>query len=803
MLISYFKIAWRNIKRNKLFSAINILGLSIGIALCFIIMLYVQDELSYDRFNKNADCIARVIFKASINGGKISEAIVMAPVAATIKKDFPEVKETARLQWIGSVKVTYADKTFKNDELAFVDPSFFSMFTLPLVEGDAKTALMQPHTLIITRNTAEKYFGKENPIGKTLGFNDNSEIYKVTGVIENIPANSHFHFDIFASTVGWEPARSDSWMAGSFHTYLLLKPNADYTAMEARFPAMVEKYMGPQIQRDMGLSLSQFRTKGNDLGFKLQPLTSLHLHSDNTAELEPGGSSTYVYIFGAIALFMLLVACINFINLSTAGAFRRAKEVGIRKVAGSGKFQLIRQFLSESILISMFALMIGFVLVQLALPPFNSLSGKHLLFDTKPVLAFILTGLLVGLIAGIYPAFYLSSFKPIAVLKGKLTADNNSFGLRRGLVVFQFFISVTLIIGTIVVYQQMKYIQNIKLGYDKQQLITIPNSWALGKSEQSYKQDLLTDPRVVNATTSWYKPAGPTNSNNALVYPEGHDNQPMKTVEYHVDEQYIPTFGMRMAAGRNFLKDFPTDSLGMIINESAVRAFGWSVMNAIGKRLVRVNSDKGTNVPFHVVGVVKDFNFNSLHNPISPLLMTLQPEGGLIFKVNTTDISGLIATMKKRWDVYNTGESFSYNFMDDLYNKTYAAEQKTGTILNIFSALTIFVACLGLFGLATYAAEQRRKEIGVRKVLGATVSQLTQLLSKEFLKLVLIASFIAFPVAWWTMNQWLQSFAYRITISWWIFVMAGISALMVALLTVSAQAIKAAVANPVTSLRSE
>ena len=368
MLINYFKIAWRNIRRNKLFSAINILGLSIGIALCFIIMLYVQDELSYDRFNKNADHIARVIFKASINGGKISEAIVMAPVAETMKKDFPEVKETARLVRIGSVKVTYADKTFKNDDLAYADPSLFTVFTLPLIVGDAKTALMQPHTLIITRNTAEKYFGKENPIGKTLGFNDNKEIYKVTGVIDNIPSNAHFHFDMFASMVGWEPALSDSWMKGDFHTYLLLKPNADYTSMEARFPAMVEKYMGPQIQRDMGMSLSQFRTKGNELGFKLQPLNSLHLHSDNAAEMEPGGNSTYVYMFGAIALFMLLVACINFINLSTAGASRRAKEVGIRKVAGSGKFQLIRQFLSESVLIAMLALIIGFVFVRLALP---------------------------------------------------------------------------------------------------------------------------------------------------------------------------------------------------------------------------------------------------------------------------------------------------------------------------------------------------------------------------------------------------------------------------------------------------
>jgi putative ABC transport system permease protein len=798
---NYFKIAWRNIKRNKLFSVINILGLSIGTTLCFMIMLYVQDELSYDRFNKNADNMARIIFNANINGGKISESGVMAPVAETMKKDFPEVQDAARLVRAGAQKVTYRDKVFKDDELAIVDPSFLRLFTLPLINGDAKTALQQPHTLVLSQKTAEKYFGKENAIGKMLGFNN--EMFKVTGVMDNIPSNSHFHFDMFASTTGWDPAKSDSWMMGDFHTYLLLKPNADYAAMESRFPAMVEKYMGPQIQRDMGLSLSQFRTKGNKLGFALQPLTSIHLHSDTSTELEAGGSSTYVYIFGAIAVFMLLVACINFINLSTAGASRRAKEVGIRKVAGSGRLQLIGQFLSESILVALFALIIGFVMVQLTLPAFNNISGKHMVFDMKPILAFLGTGLLVGVIAGIYPAFYLSSFTPIAVLKGRLTTNSNSFGLRSSLVVFQFFISVSLIIGTLVVYKQMKYIQNKKLGYDKEQLITIPNSYFLGKNEQVYKQELLQDPRVVNATVSWYKPAGPTNSNNALTYPEGHDNQAMRTVEYHVDEQYIPTLGMKMAVGRNFSKDFVTDTLGMIINETAARDFGFSTMNAIGKRLVRVNSDKGANTVFHVIGIVKDFNFNSLHNPITPLLMTLQPEGGLIFKIKTTDISGLIATMKKRWEAFNTGETFAYNFMDDLYNKTYAAEEKTGTILNIFSALTIFVACLGLFGLATYTAEQRTKEIGIRKVLGASVSQLTQLLSKEFLKLVFIASLVAFPGAWWVMNKWLQSFAYRIDISWWIFVIAGFAALLVAMLTVSFQAIKAAIANPVKSLRTE
>jgi putative ABC transport system permease protein len=803
LFINYFKTAWRNIRKNKLFSAINIIGLSTGIGLCFIIMLYVQDELGYDKFNKNADRIVRVIFQANINGGKINESVVMAPVAQSMKNDFPEVQDATRLHRYGSSKVVYKDKAFKDDEAAFVDPNFFSIFTLPMIEGDEKTALAQPHTIVLTQKTAEKYFGKEDAIGKTLGFNNNTEFYKVTGVIKNIPSNSHFHFDMFCSMTGWQDAKSDSWMNSPFHTYLLLKSGTDYKKMEVKFPAMVAKYMGPQIQQQMGLSLQQFRTKGNELGFALQPLTSIHLHSNTSNELEPGGNASYVYIFAGIAIFMLIVACINFINLATAGASKRAKEVGVRKVAGSGRVQLIKQFLSESLVITMLALIIGFVLVQLALPAFNNISGKHLSLDVKPIIAFVALGLLIGIVAGIYPAFYLSSFKPIAVLKGKFTGNNKSFGLRSSLVVFQFFISVGLIISTIVVYQQMKFIQNKNLGYNKEQLVTIPNSYALGKNEQVYKQQMLENPRIVNATVSWFKPSGPSKYNNALAYPQGNENLILNAVEYHVDENYIPTLGMQMATGRNFSKNFPTDSFGIILNESAATALGWTVLNAVDKIIIRQNSDRGTNVPFHVIGVVKNFNFKSLHEAISPLLMTLQPEGGLIFKIKTTDVPGILATMKKQWDAYNTGEPFMYSFMDDLYNKTYSAEQKTGTILNMFSVLTILVACLGLFGLATYTAEQRTKEIGIRKVLGASVSQVTQMLSREFLKLVLIASVIAFPVAWWAMNKWLQSFAYRINISWWVFAVAGLTALLIALLTVSFQAIKAAMANPVKSLRTE
>lgn len=802
MLGNYFKIAWRNLLKNKAFSSINIMGLSIGISICFIIMLFVQDELSYDRFNTKADQIYRIVFKASINGGKIYEANVMPPVAAALKAEYPEVGEVTRLNVNGRTKVTYKDKSFKENGLVLVDSNFFSVFTLPFIKGDPKTALMETKTIVLTKETAKKYFDGEEPIGKLLEIDH--EFFKVTGVIDKIPANSHFHFDFFVSLSNLPYAKDPSWLSSGMFTYLVLKKGYDYKKLEAKFPGMVEKYMGPQIQKSMGMSLSQFRTKGNELGFALQPLTSIHLAAASNFEFEPGGDMRYVYIFGAIAIFMLLIACINFINLSTAGASKRAKEVGIRKVMGSARLELVKQFMLESVLVTFISLLISIALIQLVLPVFNDLSGKNLSLrlNLAQMIIFLSLGILVGLIAGIYPAFFLSSFKPIATLKGKMSAGIKSFGLRSSLVVFQFFISVCLITGTIVVYQQMKFIQNTKLGYNKDQLIVLPNSYILGKNEKVFKERLLHDPRVVNVTVSGYKPAGPSNNNNALAYPADKENMVMKTLEYKVDEQYIPTLGIEMVSGRNFSAAMTTDSLGMIINETAAKAFGMG-NRAVGQRIVRQNSDRGNNVAYTVIGVVKDFHFRSLHETISPLLMVLNPESGLIVKVKTKNISGLLASMKQQWSKFSPEEPFAYDFMDELYNKTYAAEQKTGRILNIFAVLTILVACMGLFGLATYTAEQRSKEIGIRKVLGASVTQVTQMLSKEFLKLVLIACIIAFPLSFWAMHQWLQDFAYRIDISWWVFVLAGITALFIALFTVSFQAIKAALANPVESLRSE
>jgi len=806
MFKNYFKIALRNLLRNKTFSAINIFGLAIGIATCMIIMLFIQNELGYDGYNKKADRMVRVVFRGSIQGEKMKEAMVMPPTAQTLKSDYPEVLEATRLRKYGYPRVTYGDKTFKENAFAYADSNFFQVFTLPLISGDIKTALLEPNTIVISETVAQKYFGNEDPMGKLLNFKDWNKSFKITGVMRKMPVNSHFHFDIFASMVSLPESKEPSWMTSEYYTYLVLPEGYDYKKLEAKLPQVVEKYMGPQLQNAFGMSLSEFQKKGNSLGLFLQPLKDIHLRSDLNLELEPGSDIRYVYIFGAIALFMLLIACINFMNLSTAGASKRAREVGIRKVLGSLKLELVRQFLVESILLTAFALLLAIALVYWILPFFNQLSGKNLSLDLfnhpwlLPLL--LLFGLLTGVLAGSYPAFFLSSFNPIAVLKGRFTSSKKSIGLRSGLVVFQFFISITLIVGTTVVYKQLAYIQNKKLGYDKDQVMIVEESYWLGKNQEAFRQKLLQDPRVVSVSGSGYLPAGPSNNNNFMVYPDNNSSQLVKTLRYDVDYNYLPTLGIQIADGRNFSKEFGTDSSAIIINEATARAFGWE-KNALGHLLTRQEND-GSKLTFHIIGIVKDFHFKSLHERISPLVMVMTNNSdNIIVKTKTKDIAGLLTAMKKNWTDLKAEAPFRYTFLDERFNNTYQSEQKIGIILGVFAGLTIFVACLGLFGLVTFTAEQRTKEIGIRKVLGATVSSIVSLLSKDFLKLVFIAFIIASPIAWFIMNKWLQDFAYRIDISWWIFLIAASLAILITIITISFKAIKAAIDNPVNSLRSE
>ena len=806
MIRNYLKIAFRNLWRNKTFTAINVFGLALGISTCLLIMLFVQNELSYDRFNTKADRIVRVVFRGSIGGEKMKEAMAMPPVAQTLKSTYPEVEEATRLRRGGYPRVSYENKTFKEDAFAFVDSNFFQVFTFPLVKGDPKTVLLQPNTIVISETAAEKYFGHEDPIGKVLNFKDMNTGFKISGVMKKMPENSHFHYDILGSMVTDRESRIPSWMTSEYYTYLVLSPGYDYKKLNAKLPQIVEKYMAPQLEKAMGLTFAQFRQKGNDIGLFLQPLTDIHLRSDLNLELEPGGDIRYVYIFSVVALFMLAIACINFMNLSTASASKRAREVGIRKVLGSLKKQLVKQFLIESILIAAVALVISVCLVYWAIPFFNKISGKnlslHLMGNPLLIPGLLLFGLITGILAGSYPAFFLSSFKPVAVLKGKLTTNKNSVGLRSGLVVFQFFISILLIVGTAIVYKQLSYIQNKKLGYDKDQMLIVEQTYWLGKNQDAFRQKLLSDPRVVSVSSSDYLPAGASDNNNFMVFPDNNSTNLVKTLRYDVDYDYIPTFGMKLSDGRNFSKEFGTDSAAIIINEETAKAFGWS-KNAIGHSLTRSEND-GSRITFHVIGVVRDFHFKSLHEHISPLVMVLTKNSGtMIVKTKTKNVAGLLVSMKKDWADLKAEAPFTYSFLDERFNNTYQAEQKVGVIMGLFAGLTILVACLGLFGLTTFTAEQRTKEIGIRKVLGATVTSIVTLLSKDFLKLVVIAFVIASPIAWFTMNKWLEDFAYRINISWWLFALAILLTVLITIVTVGFRAIKAAIINPVESLRSE
>ncbi len=815
MLRNYFVVALRNLIRNRAFSAINITGLALGLATCLLIGLYVGHELSYDRFHEKAGRIVRVVFRGELNGEKMREAVTPAPVAATLRADFPEIQAATRITGTGKARVLYGRNLFFDQKLAYVDPNFFEVFTLPLRKGDPRTALLRPNTLVLSATTARKYFGEDEPMGKLLTFKGSDALYTVTGVMDDVPGNSHFHFDLVASMAGRPEATETNWLRSNFYTYLLLPAGYDPRRLEAKLPQVVDRHMGTALEKMMGTSLAQFRKNGNDLGLFLQPLTDIHLYSDltPTTEMEPGGDVRYVYVFGAIAVFMLLLACINFTNLSTAGAAKRAKEVGIRKVMGSARGALVRQFLAESALLTGLSLVLALALVYAALPLFNGLSGKTLTLDLLRTPWFLpgLVGLgaLVSLLAGGYPAFFLSSLQPVATLKGgagRVGTGRRSVSLRSGLVVFQFFVSVSLIIGTVVVYQQLGYIRHTRLGYDKEQVLVVQGTWMLGgQNEEVLRQKLLQDARVVNASISGYLPAGPSNNGVDAVQPDGDEGRMTRVHMYGVDHRYLPTLGMQLAAGRNFSPDFPTDSTGVLINETMARTFGWTKDPLL--HFIHLPPMPGSGMParkYRVIGVVRDFHFRSLHEPIGPLVMFLGGNGGsIVAKVRTPDVAGLLASLKQQWSAFGTGEPFQYSFLNESYQATYEAELKTGQIMALFAGITVFVACLGLFGLAAFTAERRTKEIGVRKVLGASAGNIVALLSRDFLKPVAVAIALASPVAWYAMHKWLEDFAYRTAIGWWVFVVAGLSAVLIALLTVSYQSVKAALINPVDSLKSE
>ncbi len=807
MLKNYFKVAIRNLWKSKGFSLLNILGLAIGLATCMLILIYVRNDLSFDRYNKNFARIYRVDADIIFGGSHLVLAAGPDPLGPTLKRDYPGVEQYVRFHDRGGLMVKRGDENISENRVIYADSTLFEVFSLPMIEGNPSTALVAPHTVVITESMARKYFNSVHALGKTMIFNG-SDLYRVTGVIRDIPDQSHFHFDFFLPMSQDDQSRRNFWLGGNFNTYILLRPGTDPATVASHFEEMVNRYAGPQVQQAIHSSLAELKAKGNNFGYSLMPLGRIHLYSNKVGEFEPNGSIEFVYIFSVIALFILLIACVNFMNLSTARSSLRSREVGIRKVLGSLRKALIFQFLTESILVAAASLVLAVGIAFLMMPYFNQLSRRHLrlgLFtDPWTIPGLLLLMVLVGGVAGSYPAFYLSGFRPIQVLKGKLAAGFRRSNLRNTLVVFQFFISIVLIIGTIVIDSQMDYIRHKKLGFNRDHVLIINNCYPLNDNARAFKAEVLQMSGVQDATMTGFLPTGGNRNDNSFFKSSSLDqNGAIQMQTWTIDEDYIPTLGIGISAGRNFSRQFHTDSTGVILNQAAVKLLGWS--DPVNKKLYTLKQFGSQElIAYHVVGVIRDFNFNSLRKEVTPMGLFLgNNNGNLAIRINTNDISGLIGRVEHQWKIMAPGQPFSYEFMDDDFNKIYQAEERTGKIFVSFAIFAILIACLGLFGLTVYAAQLRIKEISIRKTLGASVSSILSLLSMDFLKLILIAFLVASPVAWWAMNKWLQGFAYRIGLSWWIFLSAGILAIMIALLTVSVQVIRVAATNPVNALRSE
>ena len=810
MIRNYLKIAIRNLWKNKTFSFINIAGLAIGLTCFLLIALYVLDELCFDKYNANADRTYRINSDIRFGGADLHMPVTSDMMGQLLKKDYPQVEQYTRLYTFNGDKLIKKGNDYINEEhVGHADSTFFDVFTLPAIEGDTRTALNEPNTVVITESMAKKYFSSTQALGKNLEVKDEKNpLYKVTAVIRDIPENSHFHFDFLFSMknvdYNWGQLTSHN-----FYTYIRLKKGTDYKAFEKNFDQYIDKYVLPEAKQFMNInSMEEFKKAGNSLVYTLMPLTQIHLHSNRQFELSPGGNIQYVYIFSAVALFILIIACINFMNLTTARSANRAREVGIRKVLGTEKRQLVKQFLFESTTMVIVALLIAIPAVWLVLPLFNDMAAKKMttgsLFTPYILPLLIALPFVVGLMAGSYPAFFLSAFRPIEVLKGKLKLGAKSGMLRSVLVVFQFWASIILIIGTVVVYRQLHYIQTKNLGFNKDQVLIVNGVGALNNNMVPFKNDVLQLPGVSSGTLSGYLPVSNSyRSDNTwsteavMTTKNGFDMQ-----NWQIDYDYIKTMGMQIIKGRNFSREFGSDSNAIIINETTAKIIGYS--DPIGKQLFKSVDQQGHIGAFSIIGVVKNFNFETLHHDVGPLAFLLGTGGGLAsFKVGTGNINQTIAQIQSKWKSMAPGLPFSYRFLNESFDEMYRNEQRVGKIALVFSVLAIFIACLGLFGLATFIAEQRTKEIGIRKVLGASVQGIVQMLSKDFMKLVAISFVIAAPMAWYFMHKWLQDFAYRITISWWIFVAAGLAALLIALVTVSFQAIRAAITNPVKSLRTE
>jgi len=768
--------------------------------------MYVYHELSYDSFHSKADRIYRVYVKGQMMGSEMDMAVTASPMAAAMQSDYPEIEEATRVRKYGDWLIKYEDKKFHEQNVLFADSNFFRVFDFELLRGDKEKALASPRSMILTETIAKKYFGNEDPMGRMLRVESDTVLYEVTGLMKDVPSNSHIHFDMLGSLITFGSSRSTMWVSHNFYTYFLVQEGANVEKLGSQLNGMIDKYVGPQIEQFLGITMDKFAESGNSFGYFIQALRDIHLNPRPQYEYEPQANKIYIYIFSVIAFFILLVACVNFMNLATARSSNRAKEVGLRKVLGSGKGRLRLQFLLESIIITLISMTLAVALVQLFTPAFNDLIQTELSLDflKNPLVIPILVGfaMLVGVFAGSYPAFVLSAFNPIKTLKGEMSRGAKSGVLRSVLVVFQFTVATFILMGTFVVYQQVRYIQEKDLGFKKDNLLIIRRSDGLRDRLETFKTEAKKLEGVVSVANAGTMP-GKLFSNNAFFLEGKPSTNNYLLWEGFVSSEFTDVFDFELVEGRFFSKDVKSDSLSVVINEAAARLLEIDKLGAT--RLMKPSGENDFNY-MNIVGIVKDFHFQSLHEEIQPMVftnLTFNIEGYITVRLKQENMQDNIRELSNLWSQFAGDYPFDYYFFDDDYKKIYRTEQQTGSVFLVFSFLAIIIACLGLFGLVSYTASQRTREIGVRKALGSTSGEIISLISKETLRLTAFSLIIAVPLAYIAMRYWLQSFAYRVELNPMIFVLVVLLILSISLLTVVYQSVKAARQNPANSLRYE
>ncbi|WP_037313933.1 ABC transporter permease [Salegentibacter sp. Hel_I_6] len=810
MIRNYIKMGLRGLKNQTFFTLINTLGLAIGMAGGLLIALYIYEELNYDKMFADSDRIHRIDMEIKFGGAEIKSAETAPPLAGAVKRDFPEVENTTRFRILGSNLFRDVKKTDNIKELhtTYADSTFFEMFGLDLIQGNKESALQKPNTLVMTRTAAENHFGSVDVVGKKLLLN-NKETYLVTGVMEDLPLNSFLKdYSIFMAMAGNVASREDIWGGHNYFTFIKLSSGTNLDNFQIQLDGLLEKYVLPwAVKTFPGMTAESFAASGNYIRFHTIPLTDIHLHSDNKIEMSQKGNIQNVYILSFIGFFLIFLASVNFMNLSTANSLKRAKEVGIRKTLGSSRRQLIIQFLTESGLVVFASMILAVIVAYITMPFFNDLAGRSISipFDEPIFYAWlILITIILGLISGSYPAFVISKFVPVDTLKGIRAQGTSKWNIRSFLVVFQFSVAVFLIVGTLVVFQQLQFIQSKDLGFDKEQVLIINDTYAAGEQIDALRQEILNLSSVQNATISSFMPV-PSSRSSTSFFQEGKMDQQyaIQTQIWKVDDHYLNTLDLELISGRNFNGHSIADSTAVIINESTLTTLGLNAEEALGVRITQ-EVELGEPLYYNIIGVVKDFHYESLREEIGALgLFMDRSTGSMAVKLKTADLTDVIASIENIWAKMGPGQPFDYRFMDAAFETSYKEERRLGSIFMVFTCLSIFIACLGLFALATFNAQRRTKEIGVRKVLGASVSQITLGLTTDFLKLVIISTLFSLPLGWYFMSIWLQDFSYRIQIGWKILGFSALLVIFIAIVTVSFQAIKAAIANPVKSLRTE